>query len=116
MPSFAENLARAADAAATGAAPAELVRWLAQTAIALAPVVDRARARNVLLREAAARVPGSRWAKAKWLEREIAVASWRREQAPDRGNGDARALVARAMAVGPRARLSLRHLLALLAG
>jgi hypothetical protein len=113
MASFADNLARLRVAAATGVAPPDLVRWAAGVVADLASVAERVETRNVLLREAAAQVSGSRWAKARRLEREIralAVAPGLRERAVDDG---VRELVAQALAVAPAPR-SRRQLLAIL--
>jgi hypothetical protein len=98
---FAEQLARLRVAAVTGTAPADLVRWAERTIAELAPVAERVEARNVLLRRAAALVSGSRWAKARRLEAEIASLARPprlRERADDDGVRD---LVAHAIDVAP---------------
>ena len=101
MSGFADNLARLRVAAVTGAVPADLGRWAVETIAELAPVAERVEARNVLLRAAAARVSGSRWAKARRLEAEVEALSRPprlRERAADDGVRD---LVALAIEVAP---------------
>lgn len=101
MASFAEQLARLRVAAVTGTVPPDLGRWAVDTIADLAPAAERLEARNVLLRAAAARVGGSRWAKARRLVREIealGMAPRLRERAADDG---VRELVAHAIEVAP---------------
>lgn len=101
MATFAEQLARLRVAAVTGTVPPDLGRWAVEVIADLAPVAERLEARNVLLRAAAARLGGSRWARARRLEREIrTLAAGPRlcERAADDG---VRELVARALELAP---------------
>jgi hypothetical protein len=113
---FAEQLARLRVAAVTGKVAPDLGRWAVETIAALAPAAERVEARNVLLRAAAARMSGSRWARAGRLEEEIRALGMHprlRERAADDG---VRELVAHALEVGPGFREpSARHLFRLLA-
>ncbi len=101
MATFADNLARLRVAAVTGTVPPALARWAVDALAELAPAAARVEARNVLLRAAAARVSGSRWARARRLEREVkalGMAPRLRERAADDG---VRELVAHAIEVAP---------------
>ncbi len=115
MASFAAQLARLRVVTTTGRCPPDLAAWALQELEELAPAGERVDARNALLRQAAALVSGSRWAKARRLEREIRAAWPRlRERAAD-VDGVA-ALVARAIEVDPdlpRSHRQLRRILAL---
>jgi hypothetical protein len=98
---LAETLARLRVAAVPGTVPRDLARWALETIADLAPVAERVEARNVLLRQAAALVSGTRWAKARRLEAEIAALSRPprlRERAADDG---VRELVSHAIDVAP---------------
>jgi hypothetical protein len=98
---LAENLARLRVAVVTGKVPGDLARWALDTIAELAPAAERVETRNVLLRAAAARLSGSRWARAKRLEQEIgalAVSPRLRERATDDG---VRELVAHALEMAP---------------
>jgi hypothetical protein len=101
MATFADNLARLRVAAVTGTIPRDLGRWAVETIAELAPVAERVEARNVLLRQAADLVSGSRWAKARRLVAEVEALRRPprvRERAADDG---VRALVAHAIDVAP---------------
>ncbi len=115
MAALAEQILRLRVAAATGVAPPDLIRWSLEAIIEMAPVAERVEARNTLLREAAARVSGTRWAKACRLARELrALATTPRlqERADD---GGVRELVAHALDIGPGLPpVSDRHLYRLL--
>ncbi len=106
-PSFPERLAAAVEAAAAGRVSPELAWWLIDVAVATATPPDRAQARDVLLRRAAAAcLPGgSHTARARWLEREVAAAA-RGDPADD--------AVVRAVALARRP-LGWRHLMRVLA-
>ena len=112
MATFAEQLARLRVAAVTGTVPRDLAAWAVEELEELAPAGERIEARNALLRQAAALVSGTRWAKARRLEREVRALGLHprlRERADDDG---VRELVARALDVAP-APGSLRQLLRL---
>ncbi|ABC81614.1 hypothetical protein [Anaeromyxobacter dehalogenans] len=111
MPVSAEQIARLRVAAATGVLPKDLGRWLVEFVTENAHRSERVRIRDDLLREAASRLSGSRWAKAKRLETEIAASLKGRTPSYDDG---AAGLVAQALEVGPRTRLARRQLLRIL--
>jgi hypothetical protein len=98
---FAANLARLRVAAVTGTVPPDLAAWAAETIADLSPVAERIEARNVILRQAAALMSGTRWAKARRLEAEIeALGSPRLRQRSAPVDG-VRALVADALEIAP---------------
>lgn len=111
---FAEQIARLRVATVTGHLPPDLGRSLLEVLVDAAPVAERITARNALLREAAGRIGGSRWAKAHRLEREVralAAGPLLRERA---GIDDGvRVLVAQALEMAPAPR-SVRQLLIIL--
>ncbi|MCM2332756.1 MAG: hypothetical protein NDI82_02280 [Anaeromyxobacteraceae bacterium] len=109
MATFAEQLARLRVAAATGVVPREVAAWAVEELEELAPAGERIDARNTLLREAAALVSGSRWAKARRLERELGAAAAGRGRTAA-GADPVRDLVVRALQVDPAAALSARQL------
>lgn len=111
MVTFAEQLARLRVAAATGVLPADVGRWALEAIGEQGAEAERIERRNLILREAASRVSGSRWAKARRLEQEIQAV---RAGSRMRGQDGVRPLVRRALAAGP-APESLRHLLRVLA-
>jgi hypothetical protein len=100
MATIAATLARARVAVVTGRWPPDLARDVVERLAELAPVAERMEARNVLLRQAAALVSGTRWAKARRLEREIGEATGRVTHADD----GVRELVERALELGPAPR------------
>jgi hypothetical protein len=73
MTSRADQIARLRVACSTGHLPPDLGRELLEVLVSTAHRGDRAEARNALLRQAAERITGSRWAKARRLEAEIAA-------------------------------------------
>jgi uncharacterized protein involved in exopolysaccharide biosynthesis len=115
MSTFAEQLARLRVVVTTGRCPRDLAAWALEELEELAPAGERIDARNALLREAAARVSGSRVAKANRLEREIRTLRSRlRERAADVDG--VRELVARALELDREAPASSRQILRILAG
>ena len=109
---FHENLARLRVAAATGRIPPDLARWALDTIGEQSPVAERLERRNELLRAAADRVSGSRWAKARRLEREIQALAARPRLRESFADDGVRAVVARALEAGPAP--GLRQLLRVL--
>jgi hypothetical protein len=110
---FADNLARLRVAAVSGTAPPEILRWAVQVIGDARPHAERVEVRDGLLRQAAALVTGTRWARARRLLREVEALSVPpplRERALDEGVRD---LVARAVAVAPAPK-SLRQILTIL--
>jgi hypothetical protein len=109
-----DQLARLRTATATGTLPRDLGMWALDLLAELEPAAERVERRNALLREAASRVSGSRWARANRLEQEIRALGMHprlRERAVDDG---VRELVARALDVDPDAPCSVRQLFRLL--
>jgi hypothetical protein len=105
-----QQLARLRTATATGALPRDLGMWALDLLAELEPAAERVERRNALLRAAAERLSGSRWAKARRIEREIAalgIAPRLRERSADAGVRD---LVARALDADPDMPRSHRHL------
>jgi hypothetical protein len=101
MSTFAEQLARLRVVVTTGRCPRDLAAWALETIVELTPAAERMAARNALLREAASRVSGSPWARARRLRREVEALGLHpglRERARDDG---VRELVARALEVDP---------------
>lgn len=99
MGDLADLLARSRVAAATGVWPRDLARQVVDELTELAPLAECIEARNALLRAAAARLGGTRWAQGRRLQREIEALT---SGAGERDEGDGvRALVASALAVGP---------------
>jgi hypothetical protein len=114
MGEHVQQLARLRAATATGALPRDLGMWALDLLAELEPAAERVERRNGLLRAAAGRLSGSRWAKARRLERELRAAGSRlRTRAAEVDDG-IRALVAEALAVDPDAPTSLRQLLRVL--
>lgn len=107
----ADQLARLRVAVATGHLPADLGRWALARLVDAAAGAERIALRNRLLREAAALLPGSTWARARALRAEI-LAMARRHTAA----GEVRELVAAALEVDPDAPRSHRQLLRILGG
>ncbi len=101
MGTFADNLARLRVAAATGVVPADLVRWVIETISSSAPSAELKEARNIMLREAAARVSGTRWAKARRIEREIREVSQASPLSDHREEDGVREFVAKALELAP---------------
>ena len=66
-----DQLARLRTAVATGQLPRDLGVWVLDLVEELEPAAERLERRNELLRAAAGRMSGSRWAKAGRLEREL---------------------------------------------
>jgi hypothetical protein len=113
VPSYGEQIARLRVARETGRLAPDLGTWVLEELAELAPAGERVAARNALLRRAADLVTGSRWAKARRLEREIAALRSRlRERAADVDG--VRELVARALEVDPDLPTSRRQLLRVL--
>jgi hypothetical protein len=109
---FTSQLARLRVAAATGRLPPDLGFWAVAELEAVAPTAERVDARNRLLRQAAARLSGSRWAKASRLARELEASGSRiGERSVDDG---VRELVARALEADPAAPRSVRQIFRLL--
>ncbi len=101
MGDHVQQIARLRAATATGVLPRDLGMWALELLAELEPAAERLERRDALLRAAAARVSGSRWAKARRLEREVAALATHprlRERAADDGVRD---LVARAVDVAP---------------
>lgn len=97
MTTYSANLARLRVAVETGVLPPDLGRW----ALREIEPAERYAERNELLRQAADRVSGSRWAKARRLEREVRALRAHpalRERAVDDG---VRVLVAAALRSAP---------------
>ena len=114
MPSFGEQLARLRVARETGRLPADVAAWALELVVGLEPAAERVAERNRLLREAAGQLSGSRWARARRLQREIEALGSHpalRERASDDGVAE---IVARACELAPAPR-SLRQLLTILA-
>lgn len=114
MGEHAYQIRRLRTAVATGMLPRDLGMWALELLEELEPAAERVERRNALLRAAAARVSGSRWAKARRLEQEVEALTARprlRERAADDG---VRELVARAVEVDPDAPRSVRQLFRLL--
>jgi len=110
MPTFAAQLSRLRVVLTTGQCPRDLAAWALEELEELAPAGERVATRNGLLREAAALVSGTRWAKARRLEHEIQALDAHpglRERAADDG---VRPLVAQALAVDPGLPRSHRQL------
>lgn len=103
---FADQLARMRVAVSTGCLPDDLGRWALATLAELGPDTERIVARDALLCEAAALLPGSTWAKARALRAEILATDRRRGAA-----GEIRDLVAAALDIDPGCPRSLRQLL-----
>jgi hypothetical protein len=68
---YADQLARLRVAIETGRLPADLGQWALGELAAAAPRCERRRRRDELLRQAAALLPGSRWARARALAAEL---------------------------------------------
>src|SRR5689334_19370623 len=108
MGEFTSQLARLRVAAATGRLPPDLGDWAVAELEAVAPVAERVDARNRFLQQAAARLSGSRWAKASRLARELEAAGSRHcDRSADDG---VRELVSRALEADPAAPRSVRQL------
>lgn len=115
MGEHAQQLARLRTAAATGVLPRDLGLWALDLLAELEPAAERVERRNALLRAAAAQVSGSRWAKARRLEREVeALAVRPRLRERSGGDGGVRELVARALDIDPEAPRSIRQIFRLL--
>ena len=109
MPAFGHNLARLRVASQTGSLPPDLGRWAVAELEELAPAAERIDTRNALLREAAALVSGSLWARARRIEAEIQAARSRvRVRSADLDG--VRALVVRAVEADPDLPTSHRQL------
>jgi hypothetical protein len=116
VPTFAENVTRLRVAAATGTIAPDLARWALDVIGEQGPAAERLERRNLLLREAAARMSGSRWAKARRIEQEIqSIGSAPRLRKRSADVDGVRALVRRSLAAGPPPK-SLRQLLRILDG
>lgn len=114
MGEHVQQLARLRTAVATGTLPRDLGMWALALIEDLEPAAERVERRNALLRAAAGRVSGSRWARAKRLERELAALGTHprlRDRAADDGVRD---LVALALEADPGAPRSGRQLFRLL--
>jgi hypothetical protein len=114
MGEHVQQLARLRTATATGVLPRDLGMWALELLGELEPAAERVERRNALLREAAGRVSGSRWARARRIGQEIRALGMHprlRERAADDG---VRELVARALDVDPGLPTSLRQLLRVL--
>jgi hypothetical protein len=110
---FGEQLARLRVAAATGRLSQDLGRWVLRELERIAPVAAAREERDQALRAAVAGVSGSRWARARRLQRELlALGSGRARAAED---DPVRAAVRRALALDADCPLSLRQLLRVLA-
>lgn len=108
---YAQQLSRLRVAVETGHLPRDLGEWALDELDALGPAAERIEARNALLREAAALVDGSLWAKATRLEASIRLVT--RGHRPDTEIGR---LVASALETAPSHRRppSFRQLLRIL--
>ncbi len=114
MGEHVQQLARLRTATATGVLPRDLGMWALGLLAELEPAAERIERRNALLRAAAGRVSGSRWARARRLEQEIQALGMHprlRVRAADDG---VRELVARAFDIDADAPRSLRQLFRLL--
>lgn len=116
MGEHAEQLARLRTAVATGNLPRDLGLWALDLLGELEPAAERIERRNALLRAAAARLSGSRWAKARRLEAEIAGASSRPLRTRSAGADGVRDLVVEALRADPALPRSHRHLRRILEG
>lgn len=98
--------------------PRDLGVWLLDILAELEPAAERIERRNGLLRSAADRMSGSRWARAARLESEIAAAekSPRLRTRSADADGEVRDLIARALEADPGAPRSRRQLFRLLRG
>jgi hypothetical protein len=101
MGTFADNLARLRVAAVTGVIPGDVAAWALEAITDLAPVAERVEARNILLRAAAARIGGSRWAKARRLEAEVQAITARAQLYERVTDDGVRELVAHAIEMAP---------------
>jgi hypothetical protein len=116
MDDHRHQLARLRTAAATGVLPSDLGLWAIDLLEELEPATERIQRRNTLLRAAADRLSGSRWAKAGRLEVELRAldASRRfRTRAVEDVDG-IRDMVARALQADPDSPHSRRQLFRLL--
>lgn len=115
MGEFTSQLARLRVAAASGRLPPDLGAWLVAELEAVAPAAERVEERNALLRAAAARMSGSRWAKARRLEREIQACAARLRERSALADDGVRELVHQALEIDPDLPRSIRQIFRVLA-
>jgi hypothetical protein len=109
------QLARLRAAVATGQLPRDLGVWVLDLVEELEPVAERVERRNRLLRAAAGRLSGSRWARAGRLEAEVeALDGPRLSMRAVEADDGVRELVARALEADPGMPRSRRQLFRLL--
>lgn len=108
---YADQLARLRVAVATGHLAEDLGRWALDQLAARAGDAERIELRNLLLRAAAALLPGSTWARARRLSGELLAMERRRGPADEM-----RALLAEALEIDPGCPRSHRQLLRILGG
>ena len=117
---YVRDLDRLKVARATGILPPEVGRWAVEQLSESMSVTTRRVARDRLLQEAARRLSGSTWAKARRLEREIRAVRGERPQ-PRRASGHVidtaiTRAVREALALDPGAPTSLDQLVRILQG
>jgi hypothetical protein len=110
MRSWGEQMARLRVARATGHIPADLATWVLTVMSAAAPDTDRRQERNQLLREAAEHIPGSMWARAGVLARELDAMARRRDP-----RGPVLERLSAALTLDPNCPRAQRHLYRILA-
>src|SRR6266540_989888 len=110
MGEHVQQLARLRTATATGVLPRDLSMWALDLLGELEPAAERVERRNALLRAAAGQLSGSRWAKARRLERELDALDARPLRTRSAAVDDVRDLVARALEADPDLPRSHRHL------
>lgn len=109
---WADGISRLKVSVATGRIPRDVGEWALLQLSEIAPVAARLEERDGLLRGAVSGLSGSRWAKARRLQREIVAASSGRTRPVE--DDPVRAAVRRALALDPGTPRSVRQLLRVL--